>query len=202
MLVSAPSNNYGEDPAIFTTDVSGSDGDQNGDYTSNMGGTSAATPMVAGVVALMLEANQNLTWRDVQHILVQTSRKVDSDHSGWFQTKAGYWYNHAYGYGLVDATEAVNMAKSWQTVDSEIVVNMGEITVNDYIFDDRDSGVSSTIIVNQSINIESIEVLVDVSHKFRGDLNFFLTSPSGIVSELVREHSDPGHDYDTGYFHQ
>ena len=200
MLVSAPSNNYGEDPAIFTTDVSGSNGDQNGDYTSNMGGTSAATPMVAGVVALMLEANQNLTWRDVQHILVQTSRKVDSDHSGWFQTKAGYWYNHAYGYGLVDATEAVNMAKSWQTVDSEIVVNMGEITVNDYIFDDRDSGVSSTIIVNQSINIESIEVLVDVSHKFRGDLNFFLTSPSGIVSELVREHSDPGHDYDNWIF--
>ncbi|SVA96075.1 uncharacterized protein METZ01_LOCUS148929, partial [marine metagenome] len=200
MLVSAPSNNYGGDPSIFTTDVSGSYGDQSGDYTSNMGGTSAATPMVAGVVALMLEANQNLTWRDVQHILVQTSRKVDSDHSGWFQTKAGYWYNHAYGYGLVDATEAVNMAKSWQTVDSEIVVNMGEITVNDYIFDDRDSGVSSTIIVNQSINIESIEVLVDVSHKFRGDLNFFLTSPSGIVSELVREHSDPGHDYDDWIF--
>ena len=36
-----------------------------------------------------------------QHILVQTSRKIDSDHIGWFQTEAGNWYNHAYGYGLV-----------------------------------------------------------------------------------------------------
>ncbi|SVB15075.1 uncharacterized protein METZ01_LOCUS167929, partial [marine metagenome] len=200
ILVSAPSNNYYSDPAVFTTDVSGSEGDNSSDYTSNMGGTSAATPMVAGVAALMLEANQNLTWRDVQHILVKTSRKVDSDHPGWFQTKVGYWYNHAYGYGLVDATAAVNMAKSWQAVGSEIVVNTGELTVDKFIFDDRDSGASSKVIVNQSINIESVEVLVDVSHKFRGDLNFFLTSPNGIVSELVREHSDPGHDYDDWIF--
>ncbi|SVC57508.1 uncharacterized protein METZ01_LOCUS310362, partial [marine metagenome] len=65
LLVSAPSFNYEGDPSVFTTDVSGSDGDNDTVYTPNMGGTSAATPMVAGVVALMLEANQNLTWRDV-----------------------------------------------------------------------------------------------------------------------------------------
>jgi len=200
MLVSAPSNNYGGDPAIFTTDVSGSDGDQSGDYTSNMGGTSAATPMVAGVVALMLEANQNLTWRDVQHILVQTSSKVDSDHPGWFQTEAGHWYNHAYGYGLVDATAAVNMAKSWQTVDSELVVNAGMVTVDTYIPDNSDNGISSTVIVNQSINIESVEVMVDVWHDWRGDLGLFLTSPNGIVSELVREHNDGGDHYEDWIF--
>ena len=192
MLVSAPSNNYWSDPAVFTTDVSGSEGDDSSDYTPNMGGTSAATPMVAGVVALMLEANQDLTWRDVQHILVQTSRKVDLDHPGWFQTKEGYWYNHAYGYGLVDATSAVNMAKSWQTVDSEIFVNAGEITVDTYIPDNSDNGISSTVIVNQSINIENVEVLVDIWHDWRGDLSLFLTSPNGIVSELVRQHGDSG----------
>jgi len=200
MLVSAPSNNYGGDPAIFTTDVSGSDGDQNGDYTSNMGGTSAATPMVAGVVALMLEANQNLTWRDVQHILVQTSRKVDTNHPSWFQTKAGYWYNHAYGYGLVDATAAVNMAKSWQTVDSELVLNTGEITVDASIPDYPNDGISSTVIVDQSINIESVEVMVDVWHDWRGDLSLFLTSPNGIVSELVSEHDDSGDHYEDWVF--
>ncbi len=200
MLVSAPSNNYWSDPAVFTTDVSGSEGDDSSDYTPNMGGTSAATPMVAGVVALMLEANQNLTWRDVQHILVQTSRKVDLDHPGWFQTKEGYWYNHAYGYGLVDATSAVNMAKSWQTVDSEIFVNAGEITVDTYIPDNSDNGISSTVIVNQSINIENVEVLVDIWHDWRGDLSLFLTSPNGIVSELVRQHGDSGDHYEDWVF--
>lgn len=46
-------------------------------YTSRMNGTSAAAPMVSGVIALMLEANPNLTWRDVQEILVRSARQND-----------------------------------------------------------------------------------------------------------------------------
>jgi subtilisin family serine protease len=44
-------------------------------YTSRMNGTSASTPMVSGVIALMLQANPNLTYRDVQEILVRSSRQ-------------------------------------------------------------------------------------------------------------------------------
>ena len=200
MLVSAPSFNYFGDPAIFTTDVSGSDGDTSTDYTPDMGGTSASTPMVAGVVALMIEANSNLTWRDVQHILVKTSRQVDTDHPGWFQTEAGNWYNHAYGYGLVDATAAVNMAKVWESVGTELKVNTGEISVDEYIPDNNDNGISSTVIVNESITIESVEVMVDVWHDWRGDLNLFLTSPNGLTSELVRSHNDGGDHYENWIF--
>lgn len=45
------------------------------DYTSVMNGTSAAAPMVSAVIALMLEANPNLSWRDVQEILVRSARQ-------------------------------------------------------------------------------------------------------------------------------
>ena len=45
------------------------------DYTSRFNGTSAAAPIATGVVALMLEANPNLTWRDVQEILVRSARQ-------------------------------------------------------------------------------------------------------------------------------
>jgi subtilisin family serine protease len=45
------------------------------DYTSRFNGTSAATPLVSGVVALMLEANPNLTYRDVQSILMRSARQ-------------------------------------------------------------------------------------------------------------------------------
>jgi subtilisin family serine protease len=45
------------------------------DYTSRMNGTSAAAPLVSGVVALMLQANPNLTWRDVQEILLRSARQ-------------------------------------------------------------------------------------------------------------------------------
>ena len=53
------------------------------DYTSRFGGTSAAAPLVSGVIALMLEANPNLTWRDVQEILVRSSRQNDDLDESW-----------------------------------------------------------------------------------------------------------------------
>ena len=51
---------------VVTTDL-------HGRCTSQHTGTSASSPMAAGIVALTLEANPNLTWRDVQHIVVRTS---------------------------------------------------------------------------------------------------------------------------------
>jgi len=201
MLV-APSHNNDtwEDPAIFSTDISGTEGHNSTDYLDDMGGTSASTPMVSGVIALMLEANPDLTWRDVQHILVRTSNKIDSTNEGWFTTYEGRDFNHAYGYGLVDASSAVNLAENWAnaTVDvnlTEVSVNTGNIDVNEFIFDGNDIGRTSEFFVRESIDIETVEVEVNISHPFRGDLNLFLESPNGIVSELVRQSNDNGQDY-------
>ena len=44
-------------------------------YTSRFNGTSGSAPIVAGVIALMLEANPNLTYRDVQEILLRSARQ-------------------------------------------------------------------------------------------------------------------------------
>ena len=198
LLVSAPSNGQDLDNLanIITTDIVGSEGHNLTNYTFTMEGTSSAAPMVSGVIALMLEANPNLTWRDVQHILVQTSRKVDSDHIGWFQTEVGNWYNHAYGYGLVDAAASVSLAKTWTTIGNEISLSTGKIVVNKNILDNNNEGITSNISIDQGINIESVEILVNITHSTRGDLNLFLESPNGIVSELVRENNqDLGDHY-------
>jgi len=42
--------------------------------TSSHTGTSASAPLAAGICALALQANTNLTWRDMQHIVVRTAR--------------------------------------------------------------------------------------------------------------------------------
>jgi hypothetical protein len=72
---------------IITTDLTGEAGyNQTGfvtdrdflpdiNYTSTFNGTSAAAPQVTGVIALMLEANPNLSWRDVQEILLRSARQ-------------------------------------------------------------------------------------------------------------------------------
>ncbi|MGE4294299.1 MAG: S8 family serine peptidase [Campylobacterales bacterium] len=114
----------GSNPVIVTTDIrgckSGYNGtaltlhalNWNGDYTHLMNGTSAATPMVAGVVALMLEANPDLTWRDVRYILATTARK-NNPTGDWQTNGAGFAVSHDYGFGAVDAYSAVKKAQTF-----------------------------------------------------------------------------------------
>ena len=58
----------------------------------------------------MLEANPNLTARDVQDILVRTARQNDPFDFDWIENAAGLNINHKYGFGAVDAFGAVVMA--------------------------------------------------------------------------------------------
>ena len=51
----------------------------NCEYTSTFNGTSSAAPVLSGVIALMLEANPDLSWRDVKHILAKNARQVDAN---------------------------------------------------------------------------------------------------------------------------
>lgn len=100
-------------------------------HTAQMNGTSAAAPIVSGVVALMLEANPQLTWRDVKHILASTATVVDVSfrpisytgllpsgaltlEQGWVRNAAGYFFHNWYGFGQVDAARAVAMAKGYK----------------------------------------------------------------------------------------
>jgi hypothetical protein len=97
-------------------------------YTASMNGTGAAAAMVGGISALMLEANPNLGYRDVAHILAMTAKKVDPTFSGvsatlanasrnlepgWITNAAGYNFSNRYGFGAVDAGAAVAMAKTY-----------------------------------------------------------------------------------------
>ena len=136
------------DPAIVTTSRTGCANSQyssavnpldskganpfapNCQYTAIMNGTSSATPNVAGVVAMMLEANPNLSVRDLKYILAKTAKKVDAAFSGvsstaivpgstvlleqgWVTNSAGWSFSNRYGFGAVDASAAVAMAKSY-----------------------------------------------------------------------------------------
>ncbi len=85
---------------VVTTDREGSAGYATGNYTGTFGGTSAACPAVAGVAALVLSVNSDLTGPQVHDLLEQTSDDMGSN-----------GFDNTYGHGRVNAYEAVVAAQ-------------------------------------------------------------------------------------------
>ena len=201
LWVCAPSSGA-DPPDITTTDVGGTFaffGDEAGSgywpglYTDTFGGTSAAAPIVSGVVALMRSANPALTWRDVKLILAASARENDLADSGWergalrYGSDTGYyWFNHQYGFGAVDAGAAVALANRWTNVapmrTGEVTSDDGEVAITTF-------GTPSTQTVTFSDSdvdfIEFVEITVDLDHLSFRDLKIELESPSGATSLLV-----------------
>ncbi len=217
-LVSAPSN--GGSRQILTTDRTGVRGYVDGDYTldrdididgdgilenTGFGGTSAAAPFISGVAALILEANPQLTWLDVQTILVRSSRQIDSGNPSWQFNGGGHYYSPDYGFGIVDAAEAVRLAETWQPRGVEKSWSNTSPIVSEPI---GDSG-SSNATIQKTINVPgnsgidrvtAVEVRFTLDHTRRGDLEARLISPSGTVSILAESRSDDADDYNDYVF--
>lgn len=178
-----PTGNAGYNSSTATSDMS----DVN--YTQNFNGTSSATPLAAGVVALVLKANPNLGWRDVKEILAQSARKNDSTDSDWKTNNAGFNINHKYGFGTVDAESAVNLAKSWTPITSTLKTASTSNSSIVSIPDNNTAGTSTTVSLSTSITkIEFVDVEVTSNHTNHGDLTFTLTAPSNTQSVLSEKH--------------
>jgi subtilisin family serine protease len=219
--VSAPGGEFGDlDPAMITTDQStcsagyarsdigatafdtGSLGNTSCNYTNTFNGTSSAAPVTSGVVALVLEANPSLSWRDVKNILASTARQVDSSIApvtvalgdgiytaelGWTTNAAGYKFHNWYGFGSIDADAAVAMAKTYnaQLGAFQDTTWLAGTVVNGAIPDDSIAGAVGTVSVAKNLTIEAVQIQVSTDHTWLGDLAVELTSPSGTKSILL-----------------
>ncbi|MBC8098732.1 MAG: S8 family serine peptidase, partial [Armatimonadetes bacterium] len=196
MLVNASS--AGDGVGTITTDVVGGGG-YNGlpdlDCTNSFGGTSSAAPLAAGVVALMLDANPNLTWRDVQWVLVDSADKIDAANTDWITNGGGKQFNHSYGFGRVDAEEATQMASTWVNVPPETSYQSTVVSVNLPIPDGEANAVTSTITVPDNLIVEHVSVVFNGTHPSRGEVHINLTAPSGMVSRLIYGRPDTGDNY-------
>ncbi len=172
-------------------------------YTTGFGGTSASTPMVSGVVALMRQANPSLSWRDVKLILANSARQNDPGDSDWargaikhgsFNDGSGerYHFNHKYGFGVVDADKAVEMARSWINVPGRITRT---VTNNSPLVDNT---ISRNISVQSDINFtEYVDARIRLRTSRYSDLSVKLISPSGAISELAIPAAS---DFSSGFF--
>jgi len=197
ILVTAPGGAKDGDqkPAIVTTDLSGLTngmdrsrqhwdvpGNEEGNYTHLMNGTSAACPMVAGVAALILSENTALSYRDVQYILATTAAKVDTTDLSWKRNASGYAISDKYGYGRINAYAAVQKAKHFVSLGAE--VNMTKSTEKSFTIQ---SGEAITIPfqVADAFRMMVAQVTVWIEHENRGKLTIELESPGGTRSVLA-----------------
>ena len=196
ILVAAPGGaGYGDYESILTTDRTGAAGDRSENYAF-VDGTSFAAPVVSGVVALMLEVNPNLGYRDVQQILAYTARQVGSP-SNWTANGAHDWNGgglqyddaiQATGFGVVDALAAVRLAATWEgtpRTSANVVDVVASKTVNEAIPDNTDKFADSAIDIDSDVVVERVDVAVNITHPFIGDLEIALTSPDGTTSYLM-----------------
>ncbi len=122
--VAAPTKGcYDGEPGLQTTDLTGGEGYNEGDYHNQMGGTSGACPVASGVAALIVAANPELTARQVRLVLQASTEKIRADQVDW-QRRLGadlesiFEYDErghsvGFGYGRVDAANAVSMARTF-----------------------------------------------------------------------------------------
>ncbi|XP_033487448.2 proprotein convertase subtilisin/kexin type 7 [Epinephelus lanceolatus] len=152
-------------------------------------GTSAAAPLAAGMVALMLQVRPCLSWRDVQHIITYTATKCDTN-ADWRKNGAGFYHSHQHGFGVLNAWRLVNAAKVWESVpflvSYQSSVIKEEVSIAAYPDELIHTWKVSAADLRQSgmETLEHVAVTVTITHPCRGNLEVVLVCPSGMTSVI------------------
>ena len=185
LWVCAPSRQSGRQ-GIATTD-------NYSRYRGSFGGTSASAPQVSGVAALVLAANDSLTWREVKLILASSARQNDPSNRDWLEGSPkyrnendSYRFNHRYGFGVVDAAAAVELALNWVSLPpfQEITAVSGDLDL--VIRDSPRDPVKVKLALPTGVSfIEFVELQIDFAHEAVRDLKIELVSPIGTTSLIA-----------------
>lgn len=181
-LVVAYSSGSGD--AIHTTDV-GTD-----KCYSQHGGTSAAGPLAAGSIALALSTRPELTWRDIQYLMIETAVPVNENDGSWVDLPSGKKFSHDWGFGKVDTYALVHKAQTWDLVKPQAWFNSPWLRVHNSIPQGAQGLLSRYVVKDEQLKganfgkLEHVTVTMNINHTRRGDLSVELRSPKGIVSHL------------------
>lgn len=189
LSVTSPSNNF--DPTTYnqlpgrgitTTDNEyyGSDFTPGKRYTNSFGGTSSATPLVAGICGLVKTANPGLSAAQIKEILEQSADKIEDPSSDPLYNLAKGTYSNGisewFGHGKINAANAVHEAarrlQPQRVIEKE---NLAALAIPDF----NAAGIASPISISEAGAVTGLEVQVDISHSWIGDLEVTLISPAG-----------------------
>ncbi|KAI8791533.1 PC3 endoprotease variant B isoform X1 [Biomphalaria glabrata] len=169
---------------VITTDI-------NNGCLETFEGTSSAAPLAAGCIANVLQANRNLTWRDIQHITVRAARIPSADDS-WIINGAGHHVSPQFGFGLMDCGQMVHLAQTWKAVPQRKLCQLASPKIVNRRLS-KLSNIQEVITVdgcqseklNRIDSIEHVQVYIKMYTEDRGGIMISLTSPSLTRSVLL-----------------
>ena len=198
LLCSAPGGRAGGESGIVTTDLVGIDvgydradvhwrvfGNEMYAYTDKFDGTSAAVPIVSGVIALMREANPSIDYRDVRYIIAHTAQKIESSARDWIINGEGLHYNRRYGFGRIDPAAATGVAKKFPGLGKEVHLHTSTENLQLPIPDNNTTGIGITLSMRESVRIEYVVLTIRTDHTYSGDLKISLHSPAGTSMQIT-----------------
>ena len=169
--------------------------------TKHFVGTSSAAPLAAGIFALVLQANPKLSWRDMQHLVVETADLTSPLDPGWRSNGVGHHYNAKFGFGVLNALKLVEKALKWKSVGPQHVCHFPIRLKNQDIPSDgalrikiKTDACQSCLAKDKDENgtckhavtkLEHVVVTVTMRYRMRGDLSIALFSPNGTKSKLL-----------------
>ncbi|XP_058138157.1 proprotein convertase subtilisin/kexin type 4 isoform X4 [Dasypus novemcinctus] len=180
-LTTTYSSGVAADLQIVTTDL-------HHQCTDKHTGTSASAPLAAGIIALALEANPFLTWRDMQHLVVRASRPAQLQAEDWSVNGVGRRVSHHYGYGLLDAALLVELARAWTPTRPQQKCAVRVVhtpTTIQPLLHVRKNVSACAGHANHVRSLEHVQVRLSLTYSRRGDLEIALSSPMGTRSTLV-----------------
>jgi len=140
-----------------------------------------------------LEANPRLTWRDMQHLVMLSSRYNPLRHEkGWTTNGVGRKVSHKFGYGLLDAAAIVKYAEQWKSVPAQKICETPSQSKEREIPAKIRNQLEVSLLTNGcrgSSNeiryLEHVQAKITLKYQPRGNLKISLISPSGTISHLL-----------------
>lgn len=164
-------------------------------YTDSFSGTSASSPMVAGALALVLEACPTLSYRDVKYLIAKNSRKVGL---GYITNSAGLSHSNDYGFGLINPTAIIaECTSSYSLLGEKRTITASNLySVSNSI---STTPLIKNLTISEDITIEWVGLTVTSNYNSPESLQIKLISPNGTESELIHFNNQTGSNVST-YF--
>lgn len=161
-------------------------------------GTSFSAPAVSAMAALMLQANENLGYRDVQEIMALSARieglgTEARGGQGWIVNAAaganggGMHFSDSYGYGFMNVHDAVRLAETWdqqQTLDDLVRETYSQTLSGQVLEAGRTDHLQVAVEVTGGVEVEHVQLQLQLQWAHSNNIEIFLTSPAGTVSQL------------------